>query len=534
MSGLEFILIAIAVGCFLYMLYLIMSTPELTSGQITVTPPVTTPSVPTSPTITSPVTTPPKTQLPLTSETKPIAIPVNGYYTDWSEWGACSRECGGGVQGRYRAYIPARDGGVDEVDRTKTVEMRNCNEVGCPVDGSMSEWSSWSNCDKSCGGGTQTRTRTYTPAKNGGRDLSEAERIKLLETQSCNTTPCAVNGYHTAWGEWTACDKTCGGGNQMRARSYIPAKHGGVDLSEAERIKLIENKSCNTQNCPINGYMSDWSSWSACSKTCGGGTQTRTRTYTPAQYGGSDISLDERNRISETQSCNTNPCPVNGYMSAWGPWSACTTSCGFTGKQTRTRTYIPPVNGGAELSLAERSITSETASCNQFSCYSPKGDTGLCFDGESLITLYNNSKKKVKNIEIGDRVKTIDGEAFVSFIVKTDIQNVQLCEVNGMLITPYHPVIYEGEWKFPIDITTPVDNNCNTIYSLAVSSGHVVFINDTPVVTFGHNFSNKVVRHEYFGSNRIIEDLQKINVNGVVTNPVIVRDRETNLVVKMK
>ena len=37
---------------------------------------------------------------------------------------------------------------------------------------------------------------------------------------------------------------------------------------------LREERECNELPCPI---FSPWSSWSACSVTCGGGNQTRTR-----------------------------------------------------------------------------------------------------------------------------------------------------------------------------------------------------------------------------------------------------------------
>lgn len=68
--------------------------------------------------------------------------------------------------------------------------------------------------------------------------------------------------------------------------------------------------SVTLNTCAINGGWSDWGGWSACSVSCGGGTQTRYRTCTnPAPaYGGAGCSGSD----SETVSCNTQACAVYG------------------------------------------------------------------------------------------------------------------------------------------------------------------------------------------------------------------------------
>ena len=59
----------------------------------------------------------------------------------------------------------------------------------------------------------------------------------------------------------------------------------------------------------VNGGYTEWSPWTACSVTCGGGTIKRTRncTYPLPQYGGKDCSLDGPEII--TQACNPQSCP---------------------------------------------------------------------------------------------------------------------------------------------------------------------------------------------------------------------------------
>ena len=101
--------------------------------------------------------------------------------------------------------------------------------------------------------------------------------------------------------------------------------------------------------------------WSFCSVSCGGGTQTRTCTK------------DDCSTYTESQSCNTQCCPVNGGWSAWSSWSACSVTCGG-GTQTRTRTCTNPAPscGGANCPGS----SSESQACNMQPCYI---DCGLRF-----------------------------------------------------------------------------------------------------------------------------------------------------------
>lgn len=56
----------------------------------------------------------------------------------------------------------------------------------------------------------------------------------------------------------------------------------------------------------------DYSAWTACSVTCGGGTQTRTREQTTLQSGNGAICVGE---ATMTQNCSQSACPGEGELS---------------------------------------------------------------------------------------------------------------------------------------------------------------------------------------------------------------------------
>lgn len=56
------------------------------------------------------------------------------------------------------------------------------------------------------------------------------------------------------------------------------------------------------------------------------------------------------------------------------------------------------------------------------------------------------------------------------------------------------------------------------VYNLVLDSNHVVEVNGTPAICLGHNYEEGILKHEYFGSQRVIEDLKQFPgwENGVV------------------
>jgi len=114
------------------------------------------------------------------------------------------------------------------------------------------------------------------------------------------------------WSEPGECDKECGGGTQTLTYSITKEKEGGGVACEA-LSNDTKKQDCNTQECPIN-CEGDWSDYGECDAVCGTGQQTRTyNVKTPAQYNGTACPAE--NDQSEQRVCESKPCPNCGKNS---------------------------------------------------------------------------------------------------------------------------------------------------------------------------------------------------------------------------
>ncbi|XP_078354720.1 uncharacterized protein LOC144639299 isoform X1 [Oculina patagonica] len=299
-----------------------------------------------------------------TEECNTNKCPIDGGYTDWSA-SECSVTCGGGTQKLTRTCTnpPPSNGGKDCSELGPDEKTGECNTQACPTDGGYTDWSA-SECSVTCGGGTQTLSRTCTnpPPSNGGKDCSELGPDK--KTQECGTQPCPIDGGYTDWSA-SKCTVTCGGGTQTLTRTCTnpPPSNGGKDCGE---LGPAEKKvPCNEEECPIDGGYTDWSE-SECSVTCGGGTKTLTRTCTNPLPSNGGRNCTRLGAAKKTEECNTNECPIDGGYTDWSA-SGCSVTCGGGTKTlTRTCTNPPPSNGGKDCS--ELGPAEKTKECNTQEC----------------------------------------------------------------------------------------------------------------------------------------------------------------------
>ena len=210
-------------------------------------------------------------------------VTVPCLWGDWTEWSACSALCNG-HQDRNRAVAQFAMNGGSPCDGGERL-VRGCNLESdeClaeePVDCLFQPWSKWNVCSHECNGGQQSRIRdVQRHARNFGKPCTGV----LMMTQPCNTEPCVgdvrIDCQWSKWGDWSACTKSCDGGQMTRHRSIdVEASGGGRGCPAAAAMQLRE---CNALACygamQVCGW-SPWGSWDQCSRACGGGQQERSR-----------------------------------------------------------------------------------------------------------------------------------------------------------------------------------------------------------------------------------------------------------------
>jgi hypothetical protein len=162
-----------------------------------------------------------------------------------------------------------------------------------------------------------------------------------------------------------------------------------------------------------------------------------------------------------------------------------------------------------------------------------------CFPAFCKVTMGDGSVKLVGEVRKGDIVlcpdvlgNSAEGDitARVECIVKTMTRNGKMSLVTlsgGLVVTPWHPVQVEGQWRFPIDVCVDAGAvACDAVYSFVLekfscpgaseSRGAAMLINGTKCITLAHSLpiDDKVASHEFYGTEAVVRALKNVSYGG--------------------
>eukprot|EP00747_Dinoflagellata_sp_TGD_P036150 gnl/TRDRNA2_/TRDRNA2_138301_c1_seq1.p1 gnl/TRDRNA2_/TRDRNA2_138301_c1~~gnl/TRDRNA2_/TRDRNA2_138301_c1_seq1.p1 ORF type:complete len:680 (+),score=171.14 gnl/TRDRNA2_/TRDRNA2_138301_c1_seq1:2-2041(+) len=201
------------------------------------------------------------------------------------------------------------------------------------------------------------------------------------EQKEADVTDCDV-------GEWipgecsVPCDNSMKGGKERLTREVLTknTKYGHACPA------LSWPKVCNAFKCPVDCKVSSWSGWSKCTKECGGGLQSMTRSLLVKPANGGEAC----DTLQESQPCNSFSCDRACKLKKWTRWTPCSKACG-SGFQERWRHVKVPAraNGGCPSKLGKARY--EKRRCNTHSCVGDEQcvasmDLVIAIDGSGSVT----------------------------------------------------------------------------------------------------------------------------------------------------
>ncbi|XP_025019092.1 A disintegrin and metalloproteinase with thrombospondin motifs 6 [Python bivittatus] len=194
----------------------------------------------------------------------------------------------------------------------------------------------WSECSATCAGGMQKQEIVCKRLDDSSlvqNNYCDPDS-KLPENQrACNTEPCPPEWFI---GDWSECSKTCDGGTRSRTvlciRKIGPSEEETLESTHCLTHHPVEKESCNNQSCPPQWVPLDWSE---CTPKCGPGFKHRI-----VLCKSSDLSkafpaahCPEENKPPVRVRCSLGRCPPPRWVT--GDWGQCSAQCGL-GQQMRT------------------------------------------------------------------------------------------------------------------------------------------------------------------------------------------------------
>ncbi|KAL7977856.1 hypothetical protein Chor_010808, partial [Crotalus horridus] len=202
-------------------------------------------------------------------------------WSEWGVWSPCRTPCSGGFRLRRRLTLHP-----DAELRCKGLRYQSetCNAAPCPGETCEDRGKVYdANCANGCPRTCLDFWEHVECLQGQCREGCRCPEGQLLQDGACVPIHTCQNGSFTCpeekcpsygeWSTWSPCSATCGGGATLRHRTCHESLHGAP--CEAESME--EGARCNSQPCPAGCLLSDWTVWSPCSASCGGGVSERHR-----------------------------------------------------------------------------------------------------------------------------------------------------------------------------------------------------------------------------------------------------------------
>ncbi|EFR00125.1 U-box domain-containing protein [Nannizzia gypsea CBS 118893] len=143
--------------------------------------------------------------------------------------------------------------------------------------------------------------------------------------------------------------------------------------------------------------------------------------------------------------------------------------------------------------------------------------SGPCFTGSCRVRLAGSGSERVsptipiEYLRPPVSVWTPQGPRKVRAVLQSIVKDVEICEIDCLQITPWHPMKFQGKWEYPINMTNgDAQAFSGNIYSVLLEpdsnpDAHAIMVEDHICVTLGHGILQGDIRaHELFGNYQLV------------------------------
>ncbi|CAJ0935639.1 unnamed protein product, partial [Mesorhabditis belari] len=177
------------------------------------------------------------------SSNKKCEEKIDGGWSEWTGWSECSDPCNNGHRSRTRYCISPRPSGGGLQCFGQDFELEQCSDpTKChSSQPGWSPWSDWSECPlRGCGFFVQERGRVCRGA-HGNETCHGLAHM----TSPCPIDPCpqSIDGSWSEWSSWSRCTSNCGIGLKTRSRECYQPQDGGAPCfgRSAEVAKCVDD-----------------------------------------------------------------------------------------------------------------------------------------------------------------------------------------------------------------------------------------------------------------------------------------------------
>jgi Mg-chelatase subunit ChlD len=142
-----------------------------------------------------------------------------------------------------------------------------------------------------------------------------------------------------------------------------------------------------------------------------------------------------------------------------------------------------------------------------------RGFTGGCFE-DGITVLKNEKEVPISCLKKGDVL--VNG-ARVLCVTQQYHKSIELVPLhaqgNTLRITPWHPYKLSGKWNFPQESMGGAVKywwKDVSVYNVVLDGGSSIKVNGIEVCTLGHGLTEDIVAHDFFGTDRVLNNLKQL------------------------